>query len=97
MVDRLRQIPVQLLNQWNKYTSRQKTIIIGVIATVFLALIIMVTIMNRTIYKTLIVSETAKDASTVAELLKDEGIAYQLGSDGMTIKVDEKNTQMHFY
>lgn len=90
MVDKLKQIPVQLLNQWNKYTSKQKTIIISVIATVFLALIILVTFMNRTQYKTLIVNDTTKDASAVAELLDDKGIAYKLDSDKVTILVDKK-------
>lgn len=89
MVDRLKQIPVQLLNQWNKYTSKQKTVIIAVIATIFLALVILVTVMNRTEYKELIEGETKKDVSTVAGLLKDEGIAYKLSSDGMTINVDK--------
>lgn len=89
MVDRLKQIPVQLLNQWNKYTSKQKTIIIAVIAGIFLALVILVTFMNRTEYKKLIDGETTKDVSTVASLLKDEGIAYTLSSDGMTINVDK--------
>lgn len=90
MVDKLKQIPVQLLNQWKKYSSKQKTIIISVIATVFLALVILVTLMNRTQYKTLIVNESKKDASTVANLLKDEGIAYKLDDDGLTILVDKK-------
>lgn len=90
MVDRLKQIPVQLLNQWNKYTSKQKTIIIGVVATIFLALVILVTVMNRTEYKELMKGETTKDVSTVASLLKDEGIAYKLSNDGMTISVDKK-------
>lgn len=90
MVDKLKQIPVQLMKQWNKYTSKQKTIIICVIATVFLALIILVTFMNRTVYQTLIVNETTKDASAVAELLKDKGITYKLDSDKVTILVDKK-------
>jgi len=90
MVDKLKQIPVQLLKQWNKYTSKQKTIIISVIAIVFLALIILVTFMNRTVYQTLIVNETTKDASAVAELLEDKGIAYKLDSDKVTILVDKR-------
>ena len=90
MVDKLKQIPVQLLKQWNKYTSKQKTIIISVIATVFLALMILVTFMNRTVYQTLIVNETTKDASAVAELLDDKGIAYKLDSDKVTILVDKR-------
>ncbi|WMJ88452.1 hypothetical protein [Anaerocolumna sp. MB42-C2] len=90
MVEKLKQIPVQLLNQWNKYTSKQKTIIICVIATVFLALIIVVTLMNRVQYKTLIENETTKDASEVAKLLEDKGIPYKLDADKVTIMVDKK-------
>lgn len=90
MVDKLKQIPVQLLNQWNKYTSKQKTIIISVIAVVFLALIILVTYMNRTVYQKLIENETTKDAGAVAELLEEKGIAYKLDSDKVTILVDKK-------
>lgn len=90
MIDRLKQIPVQLLKQWNKYTSKQKTIIISVVAFVFLSLIILVNVMNRTKYETLIVSEDKKDVSAVAELLKAEGIDYKLGSDELTILVDAR-------
>jgi len=90
MVERLKQIPVQLLNQWNKYTSKWKTIIISVVTLVFLALIILVTIMNRTEYKTLIVNENKQDTSAVAKLLEEDGIAYKLGSDELTILVDAK-------
>ncbi len=89
MIDRLKQVPVQLLNQWNKYTSKQKTIIIGVVATIFLALVILVTVLNRTEYKELFTGENKKDVSTIAGLLKDEAIAYKLSSDGMTIDVDK--------
>lgn len=90
MVDRLKRMPVQLLNQWNKYTNKQKTIIISVIATVFLALIILVNIMNKIEYKTLIVNENEKAAGAVAELLEAKGIEYKLGSDALTILVDAK-------
>ncbi len=90
MIDRLKKIPVQLLKQWNKYSSKQKTIIISVVAFVFLSLIILVNVLNRTEYKTLIVNENKKDVSAVAELLKAEGIDYKLGNDELTILVDAK-------
>ncbi len=90
MVEKLKQIPISLLNQWNKYSSKVKTIIISVIAMVLISLIILVAIMNKVNYKTLIVNETTKDASAVAELLKTEGITYELANDGLTILVDEK-------
>jgi flagellar M-ring protein FliF len=90
MVEKLKQIPIQLLNKWKKYSSKQKTIIVSVIASVFLALIILITISSSVKYKTLIVNETTKDASKVAELLKAEGIDYKLANDSVTIMVDEK-------
>jgi len=69
MADRLKKIPIQLKEQWNKYSSKQKTIIVSVIAAVFLALIILYVILSRTHFETLLVCETPKDASKVAELL----------------------------
>lgn len=90
MVEKLKQIPVQLLNQWSKYSNKVKTIIVGVIAFVFIALIILVPIMNKVKYVTLIQNETIEDASAVAKLLKEEEILYKLESDKVTISVDEK-------
>jgi flagellar M-ring protein FliF len=90
MVEKLKQIPVQLLNQWNKYSNKVKTIIVSVVAFVFIALIITVTILNKVTYTTLIVNETTEDASAVAKLLKEEGIPYKLEDDKVTISVDEK-------
>lgn len=91
MVDRLKKIPIQLLEQWKKYTSRQRTIIISAVAFVFLSLVLLVTIMNRVEYKSLMTGEEKKDVSTVAELLKTNSIAYKLGgTDDMTILVDAK-------
>lgn len=89
MAEKLKQLPVQLLNQWNKYSNKQKTIIISVIAIVFLALIILVNVMNQVEYTKLIENETTKDASTVAELLEAEEIPYKLGDDAITIYVDK--------
>lgn len=91
MVERLKKIPTRLLELWNKYTSKQKTIIISVVATIFLALIILITIMGRTKYEVLTTCESTKEAGKVVELLKDEGIAYTTSSDQLTIYVDSKD------
>ena len=37
LMERLRQIPQKILDWWNKFTSKQKTIIISVAAGVILA------------------------------------------------------------
>ena len=91
MVEKLKNIPTRLLEVWNKYTSKQKTIIISVVATVFLALIILITVMGRTKYEVLTTCETTKDAGKVVELLEEQGIAYTTSSDQLTIYVDSKN------
>lgn len=90
MAERLKQIPVRLLAQWNKYTSKQKTIIVSVVSIVFLALVILGYLSSRTQYKSLVVCQTPKDASEVGKLLDDEGIKFKLGNDSVTISVDEK-------
>lgn len=90
MVEKLKKIPTRLLELWNKYTSKQKTIIISVVATVFIALIILVSVLGKTKYKELTTCESTKDASKVVELLKDQGYAYKTSSDQLTIYVDEE-------
>jgi flagellar M-ring protein FliF len=90
MPERLKQIPKQLLDLWNKYTSKQKTIIISVICVVIFAFALLIFLMQRVEYEVLTISESTKDASDVIELLKAEEIPYKLGDDQMTVSVDTK-------
>ena len=43
MTERLKAIPVKILEWWNRFTSKQKTIIICIAAGVIIALAILVT------------------------------------------------------
>lgn len=90
MADRLKQIPKQLLTIWNKYTSKQKTIIISVFCAVVFAFVVLYVVANRVQYEELTITESSKDASEVIDLLKEEGIKYKLGSDNLTVSVDIK-------
>jgi flagellar M-ring protein FliF len=90
MADRLKQIPKQLLEFWNKYTSKQKTIIISVFCIVVFAFVFLIFLMQRVEYDVLTISESSKDASDVIELLKAEEITYKLGEDNVTVSVDTK-------
>ena len=47
MTERLRAIPARLLEWWNRFTSKQKTIIICITAGVVIALAILVTVLTR--------------------------------------------------
>lgn len=88
MTDRLKGFLKTITNRWNKLTGAQKTAVISIIATVFLAFIILYFFASRTNYETLISSDNTKDISTVADLLEGEGIEYKLASDNRSLLVD---------
>jgi flagellar M-ring protein FliF len=90
MAERLKEIPKQLLEFWNKYTSKQKTIIISVFCVVVFAFALLIFLMQRVEYEVLTISETTNGASDVIELLKAEEITYKLGDDNLTVSVDAK-------
>lgn len=90
MVDKLKKIPAQLLEFWNKYTSKQKTIIISVVAIVFFTIILLSYFLTRTQYIKLAAFENTAEASEVIDLLEEENIKYKVSSDLLVVSVDEK-------
>ncbi|HKM20646.1 MAG TPA: flagellar M-ring protein FliF C-terminal domain-containing protein [Lachnospiraceae bacterium] len=91
MLDRLREIPQRLLDWWNKFNSKQKTIIISVIAGVALTLAILVTLLMQPQYETLITCESTKEASEIIDLLEADEIPYDVTDDGLIISVEKKD------
>ncbi|NLO10764.1 MAG: hypothetical protein GX129_12985 [Clostridiales bacterium] len=91
MAERLKQIPKQLLEFWNKYTTKQKTILISVVGIIIIAFAVLIYITGRVEYRELTITETSKEASEVVDLLESEGFKYRLGSDRLTVSVDLKN------
>ena len=87
MVERLRQIPQKFLEWWNKFESKQKTIIVSATLGVLVALVILVTLLTRPVYETLVVCESTKEASQIIELLEGDGITYKTSDDGYQISV----------
>ena len=74
MTEKLKEISTNLLKQWNKYTSKQKTLIVSVLCVVVFALILLVVVLGRTEYEVLTVNEDTKQASEVVDLLESEGM-----------------------
>ncbi|MCR5407434.1 MAG: flagellar M-ring protein FliF [Lachnospiraceae bacterium] len=91
MLDRLREIPQKILEWWNKFTTKQKTIIISVAAGVVVALAILATILTRPQYEVLITCESTKEASEIISLLEGDGIPYVVTDDGLVISVLKEN------
>ena len=91
MVDRLKEMLQKVLEWWNKFTAKQKTIIISVAAGVILALAILATILTRPRYETLITCDSTKQASEITELLDGESIPYTVTDDGLIISVQKQD------
>lgn len=91
MVEKLKQLPEHFLEFWSKYTSKQKTIIICVLAAVIFILAVMIAVFTRTQYTELDQFETTADAAEAKNLLEENGIAVKASGDNATvISVDKK-------
>lgn len=91
MVDKLKEIPSRFLEFWNKYSTKHKAVIISVVATILIAIAILVFVLTRTTYTHLV---TLADEASVTELqsaLEDKGIAYKTAKkgSGYEITVDD--------
>lgn len=92
ILDFFKGLPAKFLEFWNKYTSKQKTIILSVLAVVIITLVALITLATRTKYVTLATFESTSDTASARGFLDDSDTTfdYQVSNDGLTISVDEK-------
>lgn len=92
ILDFFKGLPARFLEFWNKYTSKQKTIIISVLAAVIFTLAALIWLVNRTNYVTLATFETTADAAQARGYLEESGknFNYRLSNDALIISIDEK-------
>ena len=72
---------------WNKFQPKQKTLIICVGAAVLIAIAILVAVLTRKQYESLVVCESTKEASQIQELLEGDGLDYKVSSDGLSFQI----------
>ena len=77
IVERLKQIPAKLLEFWNKYNSKQKTLIVCITAAVFLILVGVVYFLSRPKMEELIQTSSAAESSSIINSL-DAAFAIRL-------------------
>lgn len=87
MVDRIKELWGKVLEWWNKFTAKQKTIIIGVAAAVIFAFAILIWVFSQPSYVELHQCETTKEASEIVNLLEGADIQYKTSTDGLQIQV----------
>lgn len=91
MVDKIKELWGKVLEWWNKFTSRQKTVIIGVAAAVIFAFAILIWVFSQPTYTDLRQCENTKEASEIVSLLEGADIKYKTSQDGLLVQVQEKD------
>ena len=87
MADKLKEIPGKAQEWWNKFTSRQKTIIIALVAVVVFTFVIIIYTFSRPQYVRLDTYEDSATAAKIVEILNDAGITHKESADARTIDV----------
>ncbi|MBD5540513.1 MAG: flagellar M-ring protein FliF [Lachnospiraceae bacterium] len=88
-MEQLREIPKKIIEWWNKFSSKQKTVIISIAAGVVLALVLLVTLMTRKVYVPLVTCETAAEGAEVVNLLESNGMTYKTNTEGTVVSILE--------
>ncbi len=88
MPEQLKNIQKKALEYWNKWTTKQKTMIIGIFVGVVLVVAALVVILGRTHYTELYTFENTETASRAITALRGAGYASKLDSDKTTVLVD---------
>ncbi len=94
MQERLRNIPKQLLEWWNKFSVKQKTLLASISVIVIIGLAIVARVLTTPTMVTIRTCEDTKEAGEVKQLLDGEDIKYEVSSDGLSFSVksqDEAN------
>ena len=89
MAEKLKELQAKVLEWWNRYTSKQKTMIVsGVVAVVF-AFALLVFFASQPQYVRFRNCATAAEASTIMDALEGAGFTVRITGDGLGIDIEE--------
>ncbi len=88
MPDKVKEIIDKIQEWWKHFTSRQRTIIISIVAVTIFAMAIVVYTTSRPQYVELISCANSEEASEVVGVLDGAGILYKASADGLDISVE---------
>lgn len=91
MADRFKELWQKILDWWNKFTAKQKTLVVGAGTVVLLTLIILLSALNQPQYVLLASANSTKEASKIKELLDSNAVNYKMSDDGLDFKVLKKD------
>ena len=82
MQERLRNIPKQFVEWWNKFSVKQKTLIASVTLAVIVGLLIVARVLTTPTMVSIRTCEDTKEAGEVKQLLDGEGIKFEVSKIG---------------
>lgn len=86
-MDKVKELLNRVLEWWNRFTSKQKTIIIGVASASIFAFAILIWVFTQPKYEIFQRCETTSEAAEITELLEAASIPSNVTSDGLTISI----------
>ena len=87
LLERLRELLNRILEWWNRFTAKQKTLIVGGVAVIILAIVVIVSRLTTPKYTLLRECETTAESAEVRDLLEEEGLTYTISEDGLVIRI----------
>lgn len=90
-MDKIKEIPKKVLEWWNKFSVKQKTLIASIVVFVIIGLVIVGKVVTTPTMVTIRECENTKEAGEVKDLLSNEGISYETSDDGLIFKVSSQD------
>ena len=89
MPEQIQQILNKILEWWKKFNTKQKALLASITAAIVLSLVILAVVVSTPKMMTLHTCTSLTEASTIKDLLTDNGIAFETSTDGMVFSVEE--------
>ena len=97
MREKVKEIPEKFKVFWDKYTSKQKTIVIAIICVVLIAIGVVAWLASRPTWSKFQVFDSVDDANTMTKALDDQSSTWKASSDGKTIYVHQDDMTNALY
>ena len=97
MREKVKEIPEKFKVFWDKYTSKQKTIVIAIICVALIAIGVVAWLASRPTWSKFQVFDSVDDANTMTKALDDQSITWKASSDGKTIYVHQDDMTNALY
>lgn len=91
MPEQVQKILDKVLEWWKKFNTKQKALLISILAVILVALAILAAVVSTPTMVPLITCASTAEAGQVKELLEGENIDYDVSSDGLVFSVNEKD------